>query len=105
MSAAFSFAVRSALCACCDDGSHFADVLHGGDFAHLEFHAELALYSGDQRDVLQAVPILNVVCGRFRRDVNGVIVKNILKNAVQSFKKLSGVHGKSAVGDLIDYLI
>ena len=44
---------------------------------------------------------LNVVCGRFRRDVNGVIVKNILKYAVQSFKNFSCVHGKIPFCDLI----
>ena len=49
-------------CSCGDDLYHLSHVLHGRDLTHLELHSELTLYSVDERDVLQTVPIVNVVC-------------------------------------------
>ena len=79
----------SALHALHDYAGHFAHVLHGGYLAHLELHAELPLYGGDEGDMLQAVPVLDVVGGGLGVDTDGAVVKYILEYPVEPCEYVS----------------
>ena len=61
---------------------HFADVLHRRNLAHLETDTEFVFYSGDEVDMLKAVPVLYIICCCACFDLDLVIVKYVSENLV-----------------------
>ena len=65
------------LCSACgDDIDHLADVLHRRYLFHGKFHPERTLDRADERDMLEAVPIVNIVRSGLTRYHDGIVVKH-----------------------------
>ena len=70
----------------CNEIQQIADILQAADIRQLELDVELLLDSGQQVDLLQAVPILNVISAGGTGDFQGIIVKIIAENFLYSFQ-------------------
>ena len=72
----------------CNQIQQVADILQAADIRELELDVELLLDGRQQVDLLQAVPVLDVIGAGAAGDLQGVVVKIIAENIlyrVQNF--------------------
>ena len=86
----------------CDEIQQIADILQAADIRQLELDVELLLDGGQQVDLLQTVPVLNIVSAGAAVDIKGVIVKIIEENILYRAQNFLFAHSNSSFIYMVD---
>ena len=76
----------------CNQIQQVADILQAADIRELELDVELLLDGRQQVDLLQAVPVLDVIGAGAAGDLQGVVVKIIAENILYRVENLLFAH-------------